>query len=196
MFRRIGPCLALALLLPAMLRAELPKQLVNATWFHVVTTDGLDEYSPRINPEDRIAVLAVKKALIKWDHYHAGTRASMGEPSGGLLIVVRPGRQVGTNVDVTVHRAPSGPQKPDRTVGVGYGYGVDLGDKDDTMSVFYAPFGTDSGPLWQRSARFGLFDRTGQTTDVPLVKQFIEDVEKAAAEQAAKDAEKKSKKKP
>jgi hypothetical protein len=169
---RYLPVLALLFIAPTLGAKDkiiMPQAIAHATYVMVTTYDG-DVFSPGLRPEDRQAVADVQKALENWGHYKLVYSAHEAE----LILVVRTGRAVemrgGLQRGTTV--GPGGAPG-----GAGQVVGAEVGDPQDTLEAFIAP--TDiktSTPLWRGRAVDGL-----KAPEMPLMKEFREKVEAAAA---------------
>jgi hypothetical protein len=136
-------------------------------------------FDPRVSPEDRAAVYRVEDALRSWARYRLATKRSEAE----LVFVVRKGALVAGHAGVKISRAPQppgGPSQPGTTVGPVLG--AEAGPPHDLLCVYTKnPDGSLGGPAWKRTQDHGL-----DAPDVPLLKNFKDAVEGAAAKQAKK----------
>jgi len=172
------PAVAVALLIPAALTAHaknkkpsVPAVFGQARYVYVEATDG-KEFDPNLNPDDRIAIADVRDALGNWGRYVLTTSRDEAD----VVIVVRKGRAVGADVDITPHHGTlaGGPGQPPG-MGEGVGLGAEAGPSDDLMEVCQVNSdGRLSGPLWEQSMPEGL-----RAPKITLLEQFEEAVDKA-----------------
>ncbi len=181
----------MAILLPALVAVQgkpkkpdtLPAIFRNASYVYVQAVDG-QQFDPRLDPEDRLAIANVQDALSDWKRYTLVTRRDQAD----LIIVVRKGRLVEGRVGVDVGagtqgnagtgpggQAPSAGGPRASGPGVGVGVGGEVGPPDDLFEV-YEPGSNDAfgAQLWVRSQPEGLSGK-----NPILFKQFKDAVEKA-----------------
>lgn len=171
LFRRSVIALPILVLLCAVSPAEkkkVPAVFDNATYVYIEAMDG-DEFSPDLLPEDRDAILNVRKALDQWGRYEQTVRGSEAD----LIFVVRKGRRSTAKGGVIVGRPGSA-----RT-GVGGLAGADAGPSQDMLEVRTSSSnrsGKSGGALgtriWQRFEDGGL-----DTPDLPLIAELRAAVE-------------------
>jgi hypothetical protein len=180
----------------------LPAVFKQAQYVYVRAMDG-DEFNPYLLPEDRQAIADVESAIQKWGRYFLVYQRSQAD----LVFVVRVGRLVTGRGNVGVFHGPAqvpvqGPAgrgqvgqvpgqqgngpPPERGNGTILGGGGEVGPADDLLWVCMPdPDGKLSNPLWSQTEQDGL-----ESPDVPLLKKFEREVDKAYPRTAA------SKKKP
>lgn len=188
--------LVLATVLSLSAKSNLQRRILHARYVYVTATTG-DEFSPRTIPQDRDAIAAVQEAIKKWGRYALTYNPANAE----LIFVVRTGRIVSGHVGGTLPTVGTGPVAPGGRIGVrrkptdpdyvpaggGFGVGGEVGPKDDMLSIFDGRVGVDAAPLWRKTESKGLgASISGVPTEVPLLKQLREEVEKAEKEDAAK----------
>ena len=167
--RKVGFLGATLILVAPSLRAKdkatMPLVVTNATYAVVTTYDG-GPLNPGLTPEDRQAVADVQKALEKWGHYKLVYNLNQAE----LILVVRKGRAVETNVGFHKGTAPGPGAGPG---GSGPTFGGEVGDPEDTLSVYVASQDLKTAsPLWRGRAANGL-----KAPDMTLMKEFESKVE-------------------
>ncbi len=172
------------LLLPTLLAAQTAKKkpttpaaFRNARYAWVEAFNG-DEFTPRVNPDDRQAIADVEDALRDWNRYSL----TMTRSEADLVFIVRKGRIATATVGGTVgagtgpvnrpissQRPASGPVGNGRGIGVG----TEVGSPDDILEVHMLNTdGTLGTLLWQRSFTDGL-----DAPQVALIAQLKKAVE-------------------
>lgn len=146
---------------------NFPQFIVNAKYVHVTTYYGSDPANFQIPPEDRRAVADVEQALRKWGRYSI----TMRPHDSDLIMVVRKGRLAAVNAGGRIGADSTG------RVSRGPVAGVEAGSAEDSLEIYDARLGTDTSPLWRRTAADGL-----KAPDLPLLKEFRKQVEQAAAQ--------------
>ncbi len=146
---------------------NFPQLIVSAKYVHVTTYYGSEPGNFRIPPEDLRAVADVEQALRKWGRYSI----TMRPRDADLIMVVRRGRLAAVTAGGRVGIDSSG------RVGRGPVAGAEAGSPDDSLEVYDAHLGTDSSPLWRRTAADGL-----HAPELPLIQEFRKQVEAAAAQ--------------
>lgn len=153
-----------------------PAVFRNARYVWVEAFNG-DEFTPRVNPDDRQAIADVEDALRDWNRY--SLTASRNEAD--LVFIVRKGRIATATVGGTVG-AGTGPvnrpvssQRPASGSGDGRGVevGTEVGSPDDILEVHMLNTdGTLGTLLWQRSFPDGL--DAPQVTLIAQLKKAVE----------------------
>jgi hypothetical protein len=175
--------LLLPTLAPAQKKAKkpsVPEIFDHARYVYVEAVDG-QEFSPGLDPDDRIAIADVRDELQKWGRYNL----TIDRNQADLVFVIRKGRLAGAETTGSIggggpypRTGPEGGQLPgrqQRPQGPGFGVGSEVGPPDDLLQVCQLNAdGKLSGPLWIRSFAGGL-----DAPRVALFKQFKDDVEKA-----------------
>jgi hypothetical protein len=186
--------LVLFLCIPGFAQKKEPEfpQIITASQFAFVETiyGPVDSTTmdPRVSPEDRRAVANIEDAIRKWGRYRLTIKRSEAE----LVFVVRKGMLVAANGGVKISRPPQNPGGPPTQTGPGNWpgsgpgngpeYGAEAGPPYDLLFVYTKkPDGPLMGPLWKRTQDHGL-----DAPDPPLLKNFKDAVEAAAAKQAKK----------
>jgi len=169
--RTRGLVLFLALLLSASAsyaqnKERVNRVITNARWVAVVSDRGADEFSPRLPPEDREAIEALRGAIQDWGFFKLAYNVSDAE----LIFVIHSEGREGL-----LGRA-------NRTLERG-----DLCGDEDTLFIYDARQYPHGSALWRAALRHGL-----QQPRMALFEEFKRQVEEAAA---AAPASKKTKKK-
>jgi hypothetical protein len=171
-----------ALLPPAALRAapKVPKELAQARYV-VLGFDVGDAFiaesapdDPRVLPEDRERLAALRAELERWGRYKVVVRPEQAE----LVVAIRVGRQATMGGGGYVGGTP--PSRPGFPPGIGSppgaegGFGrAELSSSQDVLAVYGSlSLGT---PLWRGQSSGGL-----KGSPPPLFARFRSDVEKAA----------------
>jgi len=184
LLRAIGLILALA---PALAMSQskqkkpykLPAVFNQAQYVYVEAVDG-QEFDPRLNPDDRDAIVAVNKALYDWNRYVLTTSRDEAQ----LIFVVRKGRlgSAGVGVSGGAGRQTT-PGRPGGQPGQGIGVGVggEVGSPDDLLEIFLAnPQDSQGTDLWFHTMAGGL-----DGPKLALFQQFKDAVEQAYPKQVA-----------
>lgn len=121
---------------------------MNATYVMVTTYSG-DIFSPEVPPEDRHAVQNVQDRIEKWGRY----KLVYNPKEADLILVVRTGRVAEVKGGVQV-----GTQRVGDTTSKSHGsaIGGEVGDPQDTLTVYMASAGINGPPLWRGRAPGGL----------------------------------------
>lgn len=168
-------------------KSDLNRVITHARFVMVTTEHGNRLDTNQIPIEDRNALFATEEALRKWGRYIEVFSADEAD----LILVVRAGRIVGVHSGVgvppvvVIGRMPPSNTDPSRPnndpTPPGIPAGAEVGPKDDMLMVYDAHLGTDSSPLWRRTAAHGL-----NGPDVPLLKELKHEIDEADKADAAK----------